>query len=107
MIYTKTNNIGEIKMINQPTIEQLIDEITLQKQTKMRIDSLSRALIQNLYIPYCGDLYFHLKLTKACDNHTAIKRWVNEKFTEIDTGDFDSNYRILKQQLLAIDPAYA
>ena len=31
----------------------------------------------------------------------------NEKFTEIDTGDFDSNYRILKQQLLAIDPAYA
>lgn len=61
-------------MINQPTIEQLIDEITLQKQTKMRIDSLSRALIQNLYIPYCGDLYFHLKLTKACDNHTAIKR---------------------------------
>ena len=41
-------------MINQPTIEQLIDEITLQKQTKMRIDSLSRALIQNLYIPYWG-----------------------------------------------------
>ena len=75
-------------MINQPTIEQLIDEITLQKQTKMRIDSLSRALIQNLYIPYCGDLYFHLKLTKACDNHTAIKRWVNEKFTEIDTDSF-------------------
>jgi len=50
---------------------------------------------------------FGIKLTKACDNHTAIKRWVNEKFTEIDTGDFDSNYRILKQQLLAINPAYA
>ena len=25
----------------------------------------------------------------------------------IDIGDFDSNYRILKQQLLAIDPTYA
>ena len=69
-------------MINQPTIEQLIDEITLQKQTKMRIDSLSRALIQNLYIPYCGDLYFHLnEPSRDCRRPKTLRQYPYEKQT--------------------------
>ena len=52
-------------MINQPTIEQLIDEITLQKQTKMRIDSLSRGQHRIRTIMYAKEfcrVLYHYKL---------------------------------------------
>lgn len=94
-------------MINQPTIEHLIDEMTVQKQKKLQVNKLTRQLIHKLEIPYCGNLYFHLGLGNKCDNHTAVNQWVSETFNDIDTGDFDDNYRILREQLLEIDTANA
>lgn len=90
--------------MNSITLDALLKRISQNVDTSHEVNQLANWLIKELSIQSGFGLANFLQVDSHFDNFAAVRYWIHQQYTEIDTGDVAENYALLKNKFLDCMP---